>query len=396
MKSKKFLVFLCMVFLFIILIGCESQTENNNNNSDAPQLIGPIKIGGNFELSGQLSEFGLKGQNGVKLAIKQVNEKGGILGAKVEYFEADNKSNDQESAAVVEKLVDQDNVIGIIGPMTNLNTLAAATVATQKEVVLITPTGTSTLITVGENGLNEWLFRACFIDAYQGELAALFSYHNLESKTAAVVIDQSSEYSKRLAEAFQTKFSSLGGSMVISEYYTGGQDKDFTSIINSIEQKNPDIIFLPGFYGEAGLFINQARNAGIIVPILGGDGWGTGPIVEVAGQEALNNTYYLEHCAVSDPAIADFIVAYKEEYNQDADSFSILGYDAALLLLTAIEKAQSTESDKIKAALESLTDFEGISGTFIIDPETHNPRKSAAVIKFEDGKKVFETRVNPQ
>ncbi|NLO97374.1 MAG: ABC transporter substrate-binding protein [Peptococcaceae bacterium] len=396
MKSKKFLVFLCMVFLFIILIGCESQTENNNNNSDAPQLIGPIKIGGNFELSGQLSEFGLKGQNGVKLAIKQVNEKGGILGAKVEYFEADNKSNDQESAAVVEKLVDQDNVIGIIGPMTNLNTLAAATVATQKEVVLITPTGTSTLITVGENGLNEWLFRACFIDAYQGELAALFSYHNLESKTAAVVIDQSSEYSKRLAEAFQTKFSSLGGSMVISEYYTGGQDKDFTSIINSIEQKNPDIIFLPGFYGEAGLFINQARNAGIIVPILGGDGWGTGPIVEVAGQEALNNTYYLEHCAVSDPAIADFIVAYKEEYYQDADSFSILGYDAALLLLTAIEKAQSTESDKIKAALESLTDFEGISGTFIIDPETHNPRKSAAVIKFEDGKKVFETRVNPQ
>ena len=392
MNKKIIFTSLFIIIMSMILIGCGSKIENNS----PPQLQGTIKVGGNFELSGQLCEFGLKGENGVKLAIKEINDKGGILGAKIEYCRVDNKSDEQESASAVAKLADEDKVVGIIGPMTNLNTLAAATVATQKEVVLITPTGTSTLITVGENGLNNWLFRACFIDAYQGELAAHFAYNDIKAETAALVVDRSSEYSTRLAETFKSEFTSLGGSVVLIEEYAGGQDKDFTSIINSIEQIDPHIIFMPGFYGEAGLFINQARLAGITVPILGGDGWGTGPIAEVAGQKALNSTYYLDHCVISDPALADFAAAYKEEYKQDADTFSILGYDAARLLLTAIEKAQSTDKEHIRATLESLKGFEGISGIFNIDPETHNPQKSAAVIKFVDGKKVFASRINPE
>jgi branched-chain amino acid transport system substrate-binding protein len=392
MKGKIFLTSLFIVIVIgMILTGCGSKTESNS----PPKLQGTIKIGGNFELSGQLCEFGLKGENGAKLAIKEFNDKGGILGAKIEYYSTDNKSNDMESASAVTELVDEHKVVGIIGPMTNLNTLAAARVATQKETVLITPTGTSTLITVGENGLNDWLFRACFIDAYQGEIAANFAYNDIKAETAALVVDRSSEYSIRLAETFKTEFTSLGGSVVLAEEYTGGQDKDFTPIINSIKQKSPHIIFMPGFYGEAGLLVNQARMAGIDLPILGGDGWGTGPIIEVAGKEALNNTYYLDHCVISDPALADFAAAYKEEYKQDADTFSVLGYDAALLLLTAIEKAQSTDRENIRAALESLKDFEGISGIFNIDPESHNPRKSGAVLKFIDGKKVFASRIDP-
>ena len=234
MKGKIFLTSLFIVIVMgMILTGCGSKTESNS----PPKLQGTIKIGGNFELSGQLCEFGLKGENGAKLAIKEFNDKGGILGAKIEYYSADNKSDDMESASAVTKLVDEHKVIGIIGPMTNLNTLAAARVATQKETVLITPTGTSTLITVGENGLNDWLFRACFIDAYQGEIAANFAYNDIKAETAALVVDRSSEYSIRLAETFKTEFTSLGGSVVLAEEYTGGQDKDFTPIINSISKK---------------------------------------------------------------------------------------------------------------------------------------------------------------
>lgn len=356
-----------------------------------------IKIGGNFELTGDVAQFGKKGENGAKLAIKEINLEGGVLGGKIEYISADNKSDAAESASVTEKLIAQDKVVGIVGPMTNLNTMAAISEVTDNKVVLVTPTGTESKITVNEDGkLNQWLFRACFVDSFQGEAAAHFALDNLKITRAALVIDQTGKYSGSLAKNFKSTFEAGGGRIVASEQYVSGEDTDFSLILARIKTKNPELVFMPGYYAEAGLIIKQARKAKMNIIFLGGDGWGTGPMMEIAGVDNLNNCYYIEHSSVEDPALSDFAVAYKKEYNQEADSFSVLGYDAAKLLIVAIEKAGSTEPEKVRQALEKMTNYQGISGVFTIDPITHNPQKSAVILQFRDGKKVFVTRVNPK
>jgi branched-chain amino acid transport system substrate-binding protein len=222
MKAPRF--FTCVFVLLLCLIflsGCGLKSANDNNSLSAET----ITIGGNFELTGDLSEFGKKGEKGARLAIKEINDRGGICGKKIKYIGADNKSDERESAAVTTKLIDQHQVIGIIGPMTNLNTLAAVTIVSAKKIPLITPTGTSPLITIHGNSLNSWLFRACFVDAYQGRAAAYFAYHALNAETAALIIDRSAEYSKSLGETFKSTYETLGGNIIVSSEYIGGQDK---------------------------------------------------------------------------------------------------------------------------------------------------------------------------
>lgn len=395
MKAKKIFTYALVALMCLALVvGCSPKAPQGGDAGKAET----IKIGGNFELTGGVAEFGKKGENGAKLAIKEINEKGGILGGKkIEYVGADNKSEAGESTLATQKLVTQDKVIGIVGPMTTGNTLAAIQVVTDNKVPLVTPTGTNAKITVKEDGtLNKWLFRACFIDPFQGEVAANFAIDNLKASKAALVIDQKGDYSKGLAESFKKTFEAAGKEVVAEEQYVAGQDTDFRAILTNIKAKNPDVVFVPGYYNEVGMIIKQARELGMDMAFLGGDGWGTGPIMDIAGAEAMNNTYYVDHVAADDPALADFAAAYKKEYGQEADSFAALGYDAAKLLIAAIEKAGSTDTEKIREALETMSGFQGVSGEITIDPATHNPKKSASILKFEDGKKVFATRVDPK
>jgi branched-chain amino acid transport system substrate-binding protein len=391
MKAKKLFSLALVAVLSLTMVamtGCSKQSS---------QTADKIKIGGNFELTGGVAEFGKKGENGLKLAIEEANAKGGVLGKQIEYVGADNKSEAGESTAATTKLVTQDKVVGIVGPMTTGNTLAAIPVVTDNKIPLITPTGTNSTITVKADGtLNQWLFRACFIDPFQGDVAANFALDTLKASTAAVIIDQKGDYSKGLADSFKNTFTKAGKEVVASEQYVAGQDKDFRSILTNIKAKNPDVVFVPGYYGEVGMIIKQARDLGIKSAFLGGDGWGTGNIVEVAGSAAMNNCFYVDHVAADDPALADFAKTYKQKYNQDADSFAALGYDAGNMLIAAITKAGSTDGEKIRQALETMTGFKGISGDVNVDPATHNPKKSASILKFVDGKKVFSTRVNPK
>jgi branched-chain amino acid transport system substrate-binding protein len=260
-----------------LVVGCSPKAP------EAPKAPDVIKIGGNFELTGGVAEFGKKGENGAKLAIKEINEKGGVLGKKIEYVGADNKSEAGESTAATTKLVTQDKVIGIIGPMTTGNTLGAIPVVTENKVPLITPTGTNSKITVAEDGkLNTWLFRACFIDPFQGEVAANFAIDTLKASKAALVIDQKGDYAKGLAQSFKETFEKAGKQVVASEQYVAGQDTDFRAILTNIKAKGPDIIFVPGYYNEVGMIFKQARELKIDGAFLGGDGWGTGPIVDIA------------------------------------------------------------------------------------------------------------------
>jgi len=409
-KTKKILMLaMVAVMCLALVVGCGGKTDTNsqgnnnqpagNNDSTGNNAVAEvIKIGGNFELTGGAAEFGKKGENGAKLAIKEINEQGGILGGKkIEYVGADNKSEAGESTAAATKLITQDKVVGMVGPMTTGNTLAAIPIVTENKIPLVTPTGTNATITVSENGtLNEWLFRACFIDPFQGEVAANFALDHLKVSKAALVIDQKGDYAKGLAESFKKTFEAAGKEVVASEQYVAGQDTDFRAILTNIKSKNPDIIFVPGYYGEVGMIVKQARDLGITAIMLGGDGWGTGPIVDVAGKAAMNNTYYVDHVAADDPALAEFNAKYKQEYGQDADSFGALGYDAAKMLIAAIDAAGSTDSEAIRAALTATADFQGVSGVINVDAATHNPKKSATILEFKDGEKSFATRVDPK
>lgn len=374
-----------------VMTGCSSNSPTEQG--------GVIKIGGNFELTGGMSDFGKKAENGVKLAIKEANANGGVLGKQIEYVSSDNKSETAQASAVASKLASEDKVVGIVGPITNGNTLGLISAVTDSQVPLITPTGTNENITVKSNGtLNKWLFRACFINSYQGTIAANFAIDTLKASKAAVITDQKADYadySAGLAKSFTDTFTKAGKEIAVSVQYNADEMKDYSTILNSIKEKNPDVIFLPGYYSEAGVIIKQARDLGLKMPIIGGDGW-AGPLVDISGKDALNNTYYIDHFAVDDPASAEFAKAYKEEYKQDADNFSALGYDAAKMLITAIGNANSTDTDKIRAALETTTSFKGVTGDITIDTATHNTKKSAAVLKYVDGKKVFAQRVNPK
>jgi len=395
MKRRKIFTYALVLLLTLALVGCGSGGSKPAGPASGDGDV--IKIGGIFELTGEVAEFGKKGDNGVRLAIKEANEKGGVLGKQIEYISADNKSEAGESTAAATKLIEQDKVIGIVGPMTTGATLAAIPVVTEYGVPLITPTATNTTITVKADGtLNKWLFRARFIDPFQGEVAANFAMDELGAKTAALVVDQKGDYAKGLAESFKKTFEAAGNKIVASEQYVAGQDKDFRAILTNIKAANPDVIFVPGYYGEAGLIVKQARELGITAAMIGGDGWGTGPIVEVAGAAAMNNTYYSDHVAADDPSLAEFAAKFKAEYNQDVDSFAVLGYDAAKMLIAAIEKAGSTDPEAIRNALETMTGFQGVSGQIDIDPSTHNPTKSASILKFVDGKKEFAMRVDPK
>lgn len=375
-----------------LVAGCGT---TNSASSDSSK---PIKVGGNLELTGGTAMFGQGAKNAINLAFEQQNAKGGILGRKLELVAADNKSDAGESTSAVTKLVTQDNVVAVIGSMTSSVTLAAIPVVTDNKIPMISPSGTNTKLTIDPTtgAVRPWIFRACFIDPFQGQVGAGFALKDLKAKSAAIIIDQKSDYSKGLAESFVTNFKKGNGTITGTEQYVGGSDKDFRSILTNIKAQNPDMVWLPGYYQEVGLIVKQARDLGMTMPFMGGDGWDDPQLFNIAGGSALNNTYYVDHVATDDPALATFVSDYKAKYNAAPNAMATLGYDAANLLIKAIGDAKSTDPEKIRTALETMKGFKGVSGDITIDPKTHNPQKSAVIISNKDGKPVFVTRVAPQ
>lgn len=355
-----------------------------------------IKVGGDLELSGGAAAFGQYAEKAIKLAFEQQNAKGGVLGKQLEYVSADNKSDPGESTVAATKLATQDKVTAILGPMTSGNTLAAVQVVTDTKVPLITPTGTADKVTFENGQVKPWIFRACFIDPFQGQVAANFATDTLKAKKAAIYIDQKGDYSKGLAASFEENFKKAGGEIVAKEQYVAGSDLDFRATLVRIKAANPDIVFVPGYYQEVGLIVKQAREMEMKQVFMGGDGWGSPQLVDVSGAAALENTYYVNHGAMDDPGMAQFIKDFKAKYNAEPDTFAALGYDAANLLIKGIENAGKTDPEALRTALENMKGFQGISGELNVDPATHNPVKSAAILQFKAGKSVFMTKVNPK
>ncbi|WHE07752.1 ABC transporter substrate-binding protein [Thermoanaerobacterium thermosaccharolyticum] len=391
-KSFKFTSFIIAVLMVaVIFSGC---TKSNSTSASSDT----IKVGALFELTGSVATYGTSALNGAKLYIDEVNKNGGVLGKKIVLVKADNKSQTDESINQATKLIQQDKVIAILGPSTSTNTIAASSVAVQNHIPLITGFATAVSVTVdpNTNKVKNEIFRACFIDPYQGSVMAQFASEKLNAKTAVVYIDDKSDYSKGLAQSFKEQFEKLGGKVIDTEAYVAG-DQDFKAALTKIKGLNPDVIFIPGYYQETGKIAKQARDMGINTPLLGGDGWDSPDLLKIAGASALNNVYYSNHFISTDPdpTVQDFIKKYKDAYGTEPDASAALAYDAAGMLVQAIKDANSTEPAKIIDALSKLKDFKGVTGTITINSE-HNPVKSAVIIELKDGKQNLVEKVAAQ
>lgn len=353
-----------------------------------------ITIGANLELSGGFASYGNNTLKGVRLAVKEVNNAGGVLGRPVELAVEDNASQPSAAATAITTLINRDKVIAVIGAVASSNTLAAAGIAEEARIPMISPASTNPKVTVDGGKVRRYVFRGAFVDPYQGKLMANFASGRLGARAAAVIIDRTSEYSKNVALMFNTVFIANGGRIVAQEAYLQ-KDQDFRAQLMRVQAANPDVIFIPGYYNETGYIIRQARELGILKPLLGADGWDSPRLIELAGIEALHNTYFSNHYSLQNntPANQKFRAAYKKEYGMEPDAISALGYDTALLLLAAIKQANSDEPEKIRDALEGLK-FEGVTGPISFDA-WHNPVKTGVVITIINGKQTFFQKIDP-
>ena len=354
-----------------------------------------IKIGGNFELTGGIANFGKQTVNGIQLAFKQANAAGGVLGKQLILVLADNKSEPAEATNAITKLITQDKVAAVLGPVASSNVLATVQVAQDNKIPVLTATGTNEKITVENGKVRPFAFRSCFIDPFQGRVMANYASNSLKAKTAVIYEDNSSDYSKGLSASFEETFVKNGGKIMAKEAFLQ-KDQDFKATLTKIKALNVDTIFIPAYYEEVGKIVKQARELGINSPLLGTDGWDDPKVVEIAGAAALNNTFFSNHYSSEDkdPNVVKFVEAFKKEYNQDPNALSALGYDAGLLIIDAIKRANSTDPVKIKDALEQTKNLQVSTGIITID-SNHNPVKSAVVIEMKNGKQTFKEKINP-
>ncbi len=391
MKIKKMMLTLGSLML---LAGCGAATQTSNNaSSTSDSTSDTITIGGNWDLSGAGAAYGGPANNGVKLAFKLANEDGGVNGQQINYVEGDNRTDANESANTAARLIDEENVQMLIGPATTGAFEAQIPNGTNAEIPMIAPAATGDTLTVDSAGNTlEYVFRVAFQDAFQGSaLAAFANGENFE--TAAIIQDNSTDYGQNLSTTFEQEFN---GEIVAKESYIAG-DTDFNSILNNISSKDPDVIFIAGYYSEGGPIVKQAREKGIEAVILAPDGFGSQEFVDLAGTANVTDFYYTSHYTTGEGASDEstaFIEAYNAEYGSEPDMFAALGYDAANLAIDAMMRAETSDPTAVTAAIAETKDFAGVTGTFSFD-EQHNPIKTAYIQEMQDGEVVGTTAISP-
>lgn len=381
------LLILSMVALLMtgMLAGCGSSASKD------------IKIGVLNEMTGGNATFGTSSANGAKMAIKEANAKGGVLGKQLQAVIADNKSEPSESANAMTKLATQDRVVAVTGIFSSSNAIATSSVAEASKLPFMAIGATNPKVTMDEKTgkVKNYTFRVCFIDPFQGTVGANFVLNTLKLSKAVMLVDSSSDYSKGLASFFKDAFSKGGGSVLAEEAYLQ-KDQDFKTILTKIKALNPEVIYVPGYYEEVGKIVKQARELGITAPIVGGDGWDSPKLVEVGTPEALNHTYFTNHYSVDDTSATSqaFVAAYKQEYGQAPDAMAVLSYDGTNILIDAIKRANSVEPEKIREALAATKDYPAITGSTTLN-ESHDAVKNAVIIEMKDGKQMFKAAVKP-
>lgn len=350
----------------------------------------PIKIGHYGSLTGSEATFGQSTSQGIRLAIQEFNESGGLNGRKIELIEYDTKGDAKEAGAVVTRLVARDHVVAVLGEVASGLSLAGAPVCQEAGVPMISPSSTNPRVTK----VGDMISRVCFIDPFQGFVCAKFAYEHQKARRIAILQDQAAPYSVGLADAFEEAFKKMGGTITTRQSYNGG-DQDFNARLTTIRATNPDMIFVPGYYTDVANIAIQARRLGITVPLLGGDGWDSVKLAEIGGKN-IEGSFYSNHYSHQDPSpvIQDFIRKYQDEYGSVPDGLAALGYDAANLLFDAMKRSKSLQGKDLAAAIASTKDFKGVTGTITIDSE-RNAVKSAVIVVMKDGSPQYVTTITP-
>ncbi len=373
----KKLLSLLAVSLFVF-----SCTKKANENE--------ILIGSYSPNTGATATFGVFQMRGIDMAVEEINAAGGINGKKIKLINYDNKSDNDETLAVVNRLISQDKVVAILGEATSGRSKIGAQVAQQNKVPMLTSSATNPEVTKVGN----FIFRACFIDPFQGKVMAKFMVDTLKMKKAAVLRDVKEDYSVGLSDIFTAKLKEAGGEVVKDISYQSG-DIDFKSQLTAIKAANPEAIFVPGYYNEVALIAKQLKELGMTQVLLGGDGWSSPKLYEIA-KEAINGNYFSNHYTTesTDPKTVAFVKKFKERYKEDADVMAALAYDSVYVLAEAIKNTKEPTSLNIRDELAKIKDFAGVTGKMSMD-ENRDAVKSAVIVQVQGNDYKFITTVNP-
>ena len=386
--KKIFLSLILCAFMIMFLGAC---TEKSNT----------VKIGVNAEMTGDMPAVGESCKKAAEMAVKEVNEAGGIdIGGqkyKVDLFVEDNAGKPDQSASATQKLITQQKVHAIVGPNATRYALPASEIAESSKVVLVSPWSTNpkTTLDAKTNAPKKYVFRACFIDPFQGRVVAKFALDTLKAKKAAVLYDVASEYNKGIAEIFKETFEHSGGKVVAFETYTTN-DKDFSGQLTKIKSTAPDMIFLPNYYSEIPLQIQQAKRLGIMIPFVGSDSWGSLELLKLCGNDC-EGYYFSTHYAAdaATPAATKFIEGFKAKYGSVPDDVAALTYDSFGLLFQAIKSAKKLDRDAIRNALAGIPKYEGVTGNMQFKEGSGDPTKSAVIVQIKGGKFMYFATANP-
>lgn len=366
----------------LLLAGCRPQTANE------------IRIGLITPLTGDVKTFGESVKNAFEMAVDEANRAGGVAGMKIVPVVVDDRNDPTEASNAANKLIKQDRVRAIVGSVTSKTTIPVSDLAQSGKIPTITPSATNPKVTVADGKRKDFMFRACFIDPFQGKVMAKFARETLFKESAAVLYDASNDYSKGVAEYFADAFRLMGGKVVAYESY-GKDDVDFSALLTKVKASGPDVVFLPDYYNKVGLIAKQAREKGIRVNLIGPDGWDSPDLVKIAG-EAVEGGYFSNHYSPDDtrPEVVAWVKKYKEKFGQTPDALGTLAYDATNLLLEAIRKANSDDPVKIRAALASIKGFKGVTGESAMD-DNGNAIKSAVILQIANGRQKYVKVVTP-
>jgi len=379
MRNLFFGILVLFAAITIVFPGCNKSSENE------------ILIGEYESLTGAEATFGISSTNGLKLAVEEINNSGGLLGKQIKLITYDDQGKPSEAATVVQKLINKDKVVAIIGEVASSRSKAGAQICQSSKMPMVSPASTNPEVTA----IGDYIFRVCFIDPFQATVMSKFALNSLKIKRVAVLQDVKNAYSTGLADFFIKQFKEMGGEIIEVQSYSAG-DKDFKAQLTAIKSKNPEGIFIPGYYTDVGLIAIQAREIGITQPLFGGDGWESEKLTEGKAKDALEGCYFSTHVSTEDPSelIQNYIKKYKERYGIKPDAMSFLAYDAGLILFDAIKRAGSVEPDKIRDALAKTTNFKGVTGTISIN-EQRNAVKPAVIMEIKDGKFTYKETVQP-
>jgi len=369
----------CLSLCIVMLLGCGIQN-----------VTGQIKIGAVTCLTGELSTFGVSSKQGADLAVGEINSAGGVLGQPIDLIVEDNGSKAGETATIFRKFVSQDKVAAILGDLTSSATMEGAPIAQDAKIPMLTPSATNVAITKVGN----YIFRSCFVDPFTGRIMAKFALDQLKAKQAIVLTDVKQDYSIGLTEAIRQYFVANGARILTELSYSSG-DTNFRTQLTEVRMAHPDVIFLPGYYTEAALILRQAKQLGIDCPFVGGEGWDSPALIQIAGKSADGN-YYTDHFSANDPSprVQKFVQEYRAKYGSIPDALAALWYDGARLMAQALQRAGSTDPEKIRDALAGTRDFEGVTGRISID-ENRNAAKPGVILKIENGALKMVQQVSP-